>query len=56
MKALFKTLFGSARTIAAAAAAVALAVLALHSPVPALAGAVLPVAMLAGAAFLALKG
>ena len=53
MMALFKTLFGSARTIAAAAAAVILADLALHGPVPALAGAVLPVAMLAGAAYLA---
>lgn len=53
MKALFKTLFGSARTIAAASAAVFLAALALHGPAPALAGAVLPVALLAGAAYLA---
>ncbi|NNM57521.1 hypothetical protein [Acidocella sp.] len=53
MRALFKTLFGSARTIGAAAAAAGLAVLALHGPAPALAGAVLPVALLAGAAYLA---
>ncbi|GLR65751.1 hypothetical protein GCM10010909_04290 [Acidocella aquatica] len=53
MKALFKTLFGSARTIAVAAGAVFLAVLALHGPVPGLAGAVFPAAMLAGAAYLA---
>ena len=56
MKALFKTLFGSARTIAAAAGAVFLAGLALHGPAPALAGAVLPAALLAGAAYLALEG
>ncbi len=56
MRALFKTLFGSARTISAAAVAVVLAGLALHGPAPVLAGAVLPVALLAGAAYLALKG
>ena len=56
MKALYKTLFGSARTVAAAAGAVVLAGLALHGPVPALAGAVLPAALLAGAAYLALRG
>lgn len=52
MKALFKTLFGSSRTIAAGAVALALAVIALHSPMPALAGLVLPVALLAGAGYL----
>lgn len=54
MNALFKTLFGSLRTLAVAGLSLLLALLALHSPIPALAGLVLPVALLASAYHLAL--
>jgi len=53
VKALFKTLFGSWRTIGAGGVAVALGVLALHGPMPVLAGLVMPVVLLGGAAYLA---
>lgn len=53
MNALFKTLFGSPRTIAVGGIAVGLAAAALHSPVHALAGFILPAALLAGAGYLA---
>jgi hypothetical protein len=53
MNALFKTLFGNPHTIAVGGIAVGLAAIALHSPAHVLAGFVLPIALLAGAAYLA---
>jgi len=53
MKALFKTLFGSTRTVAVGALALALAILVLRSPAPFLAGIILPVCLLCGAFHLA---
>lgn len=53
MKALFKTLLGSPRTIAVGVIAVGLAIIALHGPIPVLAGFILPVILLAGAGYLA---
>ena len=53
MKGFTKTLFGDARTIAVAAGCILLALAVLHSPLIMLAGAVLPVALLLGAAYLA---
>ncbi len=53
MRALFKTLFGSTRTLLAAAAALAAGFIALHSPMPALAGLIFPIALCAAAAYLA---
>lgn len=53
MKPLFKTLFGDRRTIAVAAASLLVTALVLYSPAAAFAGAVLPVCLLGGAAYLA---
>jgi hypothetical protein len=53
MNAFFKTLFGSPRTIAVGVVAVGLAAIVLRSPVPVLAGFILPAALLAGAGYLA---
>ncbi|MDE8350176.1 MAG: hypothetical protein POG74_11985 [Acidocella sp.] len=53
MQGFIKTLFGDTSTLAVTAGAIFAAVLVLHSPVPALAGAVLPLGLLAGAAYLA---
>jgi hypothetical protein len=53
MKALLKTLFGSFRTVAVGAAALALATIALHGPMPVLAGLIFPAVLLGGAGYLA---
>jgi hypothetical protein len=53
MKPLFKTLFGSTRTISAGLLALAVAVIALHSAEPWFAGIILPVCLLGGAFHLA---
>ena len=53
MQALFKTLFGSVRTIAVGALSLGVAFALLHGPLPVLAGVVLPIGLLLGAGYLA---
>jgi hypothetical protein len=53
MRGFIKTLFGDARNVCTAAICVAAGAALLHTPAAMLAGFVLPVALLAGAAFLA---
>ncbi len=53
MKALFKTLFGSPRTVLVGGGALLLALAVLQSPLPVLAGIALPCCLLAGALYLA---
>jgi len=53
MQALFKTLFGSTRTISVGAGAVVAGYVLLHSPIPVLAGVAMPIGLLAGAGYLA---
>jgi membrane protease YdiL (CAAX protease family) len=53
MRGFIKTLFGDARNFCVAAICVALAAGILHTPLEAMAGLVLPLALLAAAAYLA---
>jgi hypothetical protein len=53
MQGFIKTLFGDARNVAVAALCIAIAALLLHTPIAILAGIALPIALLAGAAYLA---
>ncbi|MDR3522115.1 MAG: hypothetical protein P4L54_10955 [Acidocella sp.] len=53
MQGFIKTLFGDKNTLVVVAGAILAAVLVLHSPLPVLAGALLPLCLLAGAAYLA---
>jgi hypothetical protein len=53
MRVFFKTLFGDARHVGTAAICVGVAALVLRTPLAAAAGVVLPVALMAAAAYLA---
>jgi len=53
MRGFVKTLFGDARNVCTACICVALGAALLHTPAAVLAGVALPVALLAGAAYLA---
>jgi hypothetical protein len=53
MQGFIKTMFGDKRTVMVAVASIIIAFAALHSPATAFAGAILPLCLLAGAAYLA---
>lgn len=53
MQGFIKTLFGDKYTLGVAGSCIAVAVALLHSPAAVIAGAVLPVCLLGGAAYLA---
>lgn len=53
MQGFIKTLFGDKRTLAVVALSILVALVLLHSPAAPLAGLVLPLCLLAGAAYLA---
>lgn len=53
MQGFIKTLFGDTNTLAATAASILIAFAVLHSPATILAGLILPLCLLAGAAYLA---